>query len=522
MHDAFPPGMQGSVLGKLQVESDASIVRAVFEGLAAVRELAPCCQLVLEHLLASGATWAAIWEVEGDEVRLVASGGAMPTVEGCRPPWTDLAGLALTLALERGGEAIGCLAIGPPKSQGEWSEAQVAAWHTLGQCFALAWACLRVECDLQRTRRLLGRRELDLGALFGVSQELNSSLSSETIGQTLLLSAMGHCASRIGSVFIFCDGHPAVVAEQGLTPEHRESSALAAALQGAILPADAIESRPWGLFVPIRHGEDLSGLLALSPKLTGRPFSREEVNFLGAMAEQAGVALANARYCEELQDTLERERRIYNEKEKMRSYLSSAAMAHVEAGDGEAGEAKTVWATVLFGDVRGFTALAEKYPAQGVVRLLNTYMGRMAEVIVQHGGVVDKFMGDGIMAFFQPVYEEDNEAFRAVSCAIAMRQEVARMNQEGVFGDGMELHVGIGLNSGEAVAGNIGSKDRMDFTLIGDTVNLSARLESAARPGQILLSTSTVERVGGLVRTEYLDTLVLKGKAVPLDVFQVP
>ncbi len=508
--------MEFAVLGEFHLSPGLAAVRELCEGLAAGRELTACCQMVCDFARDQGAPWAAIWGIEGEGHRLIssASGPGGATV----PPGPDhLEADVNAIPLTRAGELLGTLAIGRHEGPAD----SLASWYPVASALSLAWSCIRQDAELEDTRRQLGKRELDLGTLFGISQELNSSLSSETIGQTLLLSAMGHCGIRAGMVTGVRDGEHRILAQQGVTEAYRESPTLRAAKAGERFTPDDPQSRPWAFFVAMHHGGAMSGLLALGPKLTGRAFSREEVSFLHALAEQASVALANATYCEELEETLERERRIFTEKEKMRRYLSSAAIAHVE-GDEDTHEAQTVWATVLFADVRGFTALAEKYPARQVVALLNAYMSGMAEVILAHGGVVDKFMGDGIMAFFQPQYPEDNEAFRAVTCAIAMRQAVARMNQEGVFGEGMELRVGIGLNSGEAVAGNIGSLDRMDFTLIGDTVNLSARLESAAGPGQILLSTSTAERVGQLARTEYFDTLVLKGKAAPLDVFQVP
>jgi adenylate cyclase len=126
------------------------------------------------------------------------------------------------------------------------------------------------------------------------------------------------------------------------------------------------------------------------------------------------------------------------------------------------------------------------------------------------------------MAFFEPQEEIDNEAFRAVACAKAMRRELGKMNEEGAFPDHHQVQIGIGINSGEVVAGNIGSKHRMDYTLIGDNVNLAARLESNAKSGEILVSSATVKRLAGLAPTDYLDTIIVKGRSEPVEVYQVP
>ena len=506
-------------------EPKTRAVRQVCADLADASDLVRCSAIVFEHAVeVRGAAWVALWEQEEDSYRLV----------GARSQNDDMAGPpahpgrfpdgAIELKLVRSGQMVGILGLGPPEDGSDWSTDDRELWQVVAAQLALTWHGIRLEFDLQTTRRRLGRRELDLGTLFGIAQELNSSLSSRTISQTFLFSAMGHCATRGGLVMGTIGGRDQILAQQGLTMEHSLSTALREATHGKAFPADSPEIFPWGIFVPIRHGGESIGLLALEKKLTGRPFSREEINFLGAMAENAAIALANARYCEELQETFERERRSFVEKEKMRRYLSAGAVAAVEYGDGQAMElgGRTIWATVLFADVRDFTSLSERVPAEAVVRLLNTYMSRMSAVLTEYGGFLDKFIGDGIMAFFEPQDETDNEAFRAVACARAMRRELSEMNEECAFPEGQTVAMGIGINSGEVVAGNIGSPDRMDFTLIGDNVNLAARLESNAKPGQVLVSTSTVRRLAGLVPTEYFDTIIVKGKAEPVEVHQVP
>ncbi len=492
--------------------------------LAKAGDLVQCTGIVFEHALLRGAAWVALWECEGEAYRLVGARSENDDITDAPAHPGRFPDGACAYRLVRGGEEVGLLGLGAPQDGSDWSEGDRELWGIVASQLALAWHTIRLEFTLQATRRQLGKRELDLGTLFGIAQELNSSLSSRTISQTLLFSAMGHCATRAGLVMATIGGKEQMLAQQGVTMDHSLATTLKQAAHGTPFVPDSPEILPWGIFVPIRHGGEHIGLLALDRKLTGRPYSKEEVNFLGAMAENAAIAIANARYCEELQETLERERRSFLEKQKMRRYLSAGAVAAVEHGDREATElgGRTVWATILFADVRGFTTLSERVPAEAVVRLLNAYMTRMSAVISEFEGNLDKFIGDGIMAFFEPQDDVDNEAYRAVACAKAMRREVGKMNEEGAFPDQYQVQIGIGINSGEVVAGNIGSKHRMDYTLIGDNVNLAARLESNAKSGQILVSTATVKRLGGLVPTDYLDTIIVKGKSEPVEVYQVP
>ena len=174
---------------------------------------------------------------------------------------------------------------------------------------------------------------------------------------------------------------------------------------------------------------------------------------------------------------------------------------------------------VLFSDLEGFTALTRERSQQGrseeLIHQLNRYLGRMVEVITQHGGTVDKFIGDCVMAVFgSPVSRgTELEARQAVRCAAAMRQALEELNQEWT-GRGLDpLSCGIGLASGEAVVGQIGSPQRMDFTVIGDTVNLSSRLESLTRKlgTPILMDEQTALLAGAEIATDNLGEQAIKG-----------
>ena len=155
--------------------------------------------------------------------------------------------------------------------------------------------------------------------------------------------------------------------------------------------------------------------------------------------------------------------------------------------------------TVLFCDMRGFTSLAERLSPEEVVGVLNDFYTLMVDTTAKNDGIVDKFLGDGVMAIFgAPIVHEDH-ASRAVKTAVAMQAGVAELSRKRAREGKDPIAVGIGVSAGEAVAGTVGTEDRMEYTVIGDSVNLAARLESNAKPGQILISQRTHQKVDGLV-----------------------
>ncbi|MEO0360331.1 MAG: adenylate/guanylate cyclase domain-containing protein, partial [Pseudomonadota bacterium] len=179
-------------------------------------------------------------------------------------------------------------------------------------------------------------------------------------------------------------------------------------------------------------------------------------------------------------------------------------------------------ATVLFSDIRGFTTITEALGAQGTVKLLNEYFEMMVDCISAQGGMLDKFIGDAIMAAFGiPMAHEDDED-RAVRAAIGMIERVRAWSADRVAAGETAVDMGIGLNTDHLVAGNIGSRKRMDYTMIGDGVNLAARLESACKQyhARILLSENTVTRLKGVYRLRQIDRVQVKGKTKPAEIYE--
>ena len=196
-------------------------------------------------------------------------------------------------------------------------------------------------------------------------------------------------------------------------------------------------------------------------------------------------------------------------------FVSDEALTAVEEVDLEGlalgGERKE--ATVLFSDIRGFTSMSEKMDPEDVVNLLNTYFDKQTEVVQNTGGDIDKFVGDELMA----VFKGDQMADQAVECALKIQEQVQKLNQE----MGKNIGIGIGINTGSMVMGAMGSKDRMDFTVIGDNVNLGARLCSAAAAGEVIISESTNKLLEGKnFQLTKLDPITVKGKEKPIQIYR--
>jgi len=176
---------------------------------------------------------------------------------------------------------------------------------------------------------------------------------------------------------------------------------------------------------------------------------------------------------------------------------------------------------VLFADIRGFTALSEKEKPEKVVGLLNRYFSVMTEIIFEHGGTLDKYIGDGLMAIFGAPTASEEDALNAVKAAVTMQKRLVQLNTE-LYAEGYgNVSIGIGLHTGEATIGYIGSNKRSEYTAIGDTVNLASRLESNASGGQILMSEATAAASGNLIPVNVRDPLTVKNRVQPVNVLEV-
>ena len=210
-------------------------------------------------------------------------------------------------------------------------------------------------------------------------------------------------------------------------------------------------------------------------------------------------------------------------KSTMSRYMDPSIADQVLASGAELLGGRSVTATVLFSDIRGFTTLTEELGPQATVSLLNEYFEIMVDCIQREGGMLDKFIGDAIMAAFGIPVAHDDDEDRAVRTAVAMISRLREWNQVRAGQGKRAVDIGIGLNTDVVVSGNIGSNKRMDFTIIGDGVNLAARLESACKSyaARILISEFTRKRLRGTYRMREVDRVIVKGKTQPVAVYEV-
>ncbi len=203
-------------------------------------------------------------------------------------------------------------------------------------------------------------------------------------------------------------------------------------------------------------------------------------------------------------------------------YVSSEVAERIleEADDLDLrGEVREV--SVLFLDMRSFTSLAEKLRPQEIVELLNAYFEIIVSSILRCDGVINKFIGDAIMAVWGAPKPTADHAWRAVKAAWMIQRSVGAFNWERMKRRQEVIHIGIGINTGEAIAGNVGTSERLEYTVIGDEVNLAQRLEGIARPGQVLISSSTYKKVSRRVTANMLEEVRVKGRENPVTPYEV-
>lgn len=215
-----------------------------------------------------------------------------------------------------------------------------------------------------------------------------------------------------------------------------------------------------------------------------------------------------------------------NEKARVRAtfsrYLSPAVVDEVLRAREEVSlGGRRLDVTVMFVDLRGFTAFAERESPERVVDVLNAHLSMITEAIFREGGTLDKFTGDGVMAVFGAPVPQKDHALRAARAAIAIREASCRQTTASDRGDSVRLPIGVGMASGEAVVGNIGTLTRMDYTAVGDVANLAARLESVAGPGQVLMCARTYEALCGRVAAEPVGSVTVRGRSSPVDIYQL-
>jgi adenylate cyclase len=266
---------------------------------------------------------------------------------------------------------------------------------------------------------------------------------------------------------------------------------------------------------PLLYKDNLFGIFYVDCLSQAFAFTEDELEIFSVIAAQAAISFDCARTHEELS-------RRALERQALERFMSSAIVERILARPDQihlGGENQTV--TILFADIRGFTAMSERMEPQRVVELLNEFFSEMTDLVFEHGGTLDKYLGDGIMAIFGAPIPRPDDPVRSVKTAIDMQRALVRLNTRWEARGQRPLEIGIGVYSGPVTAGIIGSPKRMDYTVIGNAVNLASRLCARAAGGQILVSQSLFQQIPGSLPARGLDPIQVKGHEAPLEICEV-
>ncbi len=267
--------------------------------------------------------------------------------------------------------------------------------------------------------------------------------------------------------------------------------------------------------VPLVQGGQTFGVIVLDSQVATNAFTEKDLQLFQNVANQAAMAVQNSFYAKKI----ERNALMRQQFERLVSPVIVEEVMSGRVDIAKGGQLRKT--TVLFGDIRGFTALAESQTPQETVHMLNEHFELMVEVIFKHEGTLDKFVGDAIMALFGAPLMHEDDPLRAVRTAIEMQAVLSKFNIQRTAMNLEPVRMGIGINTGDVVAGYLGSSRALEYTVIGDVVNVGARLCSLAKADEIILSEATYEHVKEHISAVPLPPAKVKGKSQPLRVYRV-
>lgn len=261
--------------------------------------------------------------------------------------------------------------------------------------------------------------------------------------------------------------------------------------------------------------DEAVGVLYVDNLTAENAFGDEDLQFLVAFSGLAAVAIRNSRYAEQAR----REALVRSNFERYFAPNVAAEIVRQNMPIRPGGERRPI--TVLFADIRGFSAIAERMSPDAIAHLLTEYFSEMVDVIFEHGGTLDKFIGDAVMALWGTPLARESDPRRALDAAVAMQQAVDALNARWAAAGRPAIGIGIGINRGEVFIGNIGSLRRLEYTAIGDAVNVAQRLSATAAAGEILVSEAFLGALGRKQAVDHLGGSELRGKSRAVEVYRV-
>jgi adenylate cyclase len=267
--------------------------------------------------------------------------------------------------------------------------------------------------------------------------------------------------------------------------------------------------------VPLVHGADLLGIMHLDSQIATNAFTEKDLQICTGMAAQAAIAIQNAR----LATRIEEEART---RAQISRLIPPSVVEQVVKGEliiEKGGRLSEI--TMLYSDIRGFTTMSDGAPPEEVVNTLNEYFEVMVEVLFRHSGTLDKFVGDEIIGLFGAPIDLPDAPYKAVCCALDMLRGLREFNRTRQAENQPPIHIGIGINTGTVITGAIGSTRALQYTAIGDAMNVASRLVNLAKPGEVIISDATFQKMADRIDAVPLPPVMVKGKAEEQKLYRV-
>ncbi|HUP44967.1 MAG TPA: adenylate/guanylate cyclase domain-containing protein [Thermoanaerobaculia bacterium] len=362
----------------------------------------------------------------------------------------------------------------------------------------------------------------DLNSLLQTVMEMIFKYLPVERGLIILFDEKGEPVSKLAKFLDDADGHDIpisrtilkMVAEQQVALMTSNALEDARLLGGKSIAIHGIRS---AMCAPLWNRQHVIGAVQVDSRIHIGRFTEEDLDLLTALSNFAAVAIERA----QLSEKIEEERKI---RSKMERYHSPAVIDEIVRGavSADEEEIRSREVSILFADISGFTTVSETKEPEEVAEFLSHFFSCAVDSIFAYGGTLDKFIGDAVMAFFGAPIAQEDHADRAILAGLMMQRLVAEWNAERARQNLPEVRIRVGINSGPAVVGNVGTEKRVDYTVLGSSVNIASRLESSvAKPGQLVISQNTLDRTVGSFTTESLGEFALKGLQQKMPVHTV-
>lgn len=385
---------------------------------------------------------------------------------------------------------------------------------------------LRREKDALTERLIHANRELhgriqELNVLYSVGKSVTATLDMDQLLPRIVDAAAQVTQAEAGHIYLLRDSQlicralkrqkDARAKSANLEMNDRLALQVVQSGQPILLTPEQLKAAGGPVsvaYVPLVFNNQIMGVLGVSNvSQDSHVFTRHDSALLSTLTDYAAIAIENSRNFEALRQTKEHENaQIRGTFERF--VPPSVVGRALENPDNIELGGKRQEISILFADIRGYTSWSENEPPEKVVEMLNDYLSLAAEIIMGWGGTLDKFMGDGLMAIFNAPVEQDDHVQRAADAALAMIRAAKEMGER----RGDNLSYSVGVNLGEAVVGYIGTQRALNYTAIGDVVNVAKRLQENASPGQILVSDAVIQRLAGAAQARALGELKIRNR----------